>query len=359
MRAFLFKLPLLLVCCHGWVLPAPTSLQLSSALKPARSCHRPRLGVHSQPTALGATRKGEMEELMASSGLIGEDAAVFSLEAQTVQAWASFTAVLVTVMTALYFLWINNDTGYGDDFVRALESLSGGDTSITITLLLGIFAVAHSGLASLRPVGEEIIGARAWRVLFGVVSLPLAVSSVVYFINHRYDGAVLWDVKGVDGVHTFCWLLSYVSFFFLYPSTFNLLEVAAVDKPQLHMWETGIMRITRHPQAIGQGMWCAAHALWVGTSFTMVTSALLMAHHIFAIWNGDRRLEDKYGEAFEAVKERTSVLPFQAVIEGRQELPEEYWKEFARLPYITISVLTVGAYFAHPFMQAGATLLHW
>lgn len=43
--------------------------------------------------------------------------------------------------------------------------------------------------------GEELIGARAWRVLFGVVSLPLAVTAVAYFINHRYDGVQLWDIK--------------------------------------------------------------------------------------------------------------------------------------------------------------------
>lgn len=49
-------------------------------------------------------------------------------------------------------------------------------------------------------------------------------------------------------MHEAVWIMSLVSFFFLYPSTFNLLEVAAVDKPKLHMWETGIMRVTRHPQ---------------------------------------------------------------------------------------------------------------
>lgn len=43
--------------------------------------------------------------------------------------------------------------------------------------------------------GEELIGARAWRVLFGVVSLPLAVTAVAYFINHRYEGVQLWDIK--------------------------------------------------------------------------------------------------------------------------------------------------------------------
>jgi len=70
----------------------------------------------------------------------------------------------------------------------------------------------------------------------------------VYFINHRYDGVQLWQVQSVPGVHQLVWLSSLISFLFLYPSTFNLLEVAAVDKPKLHLWETGIMRITRHPQ---------------------------------------------------------------------------------------------------------------
>lgn len=71
----------------------------------------------------------------------------------------------------------------------------------------------------------------------------------VYFINHRYDGVQLWQLQGVvPGLHELIWFSNFVSFFFLYPSTFNLLEVAAVDKPKMHLWETGIMRITRHPQ---------------------------------------------------------------------------------------------------------------
>lgn len=42
-----------------------------------------------------------------------------------------------------------------------------------------IFAIVHSGLASLRDTGEKIIGERAFRVLFAGLSLPLAVSTVV------------------------------------------------------------------------------------------------------------------------------------------------------------------------------------
>lgn len=41
------------------------------------------------------------------------------------------------------------------------------------------------------PAGEQIIGARAYRVLFALGSLPLATVALVYFINHR-QGASAW-----------------------------------------------------------------------------------------------------------------------------------------------------------------------
>jgi zeta-carotene isomerase len=73
----------------------------------------------------------------------------------------------------------------GQEYLNIMDGLAGHDSTLTITYMLGFFAIAHSGLASLRPSGEKIIGERAWRVLFALVSLPLAFSAIVYFINHR------------------------------------------------------------------------------------------------------------------------------------------------------------------------------
>eukprot|EP00884_Botryococcus_braunii_P006336 jgi/Botrbrau1/15703/Bobra.4_1s0076.1 len=198
-----------------------------------------------------------------------------------------------------------------------------------------------------------------YRVLFASISLPLAVSAIVFFINHRYDGLPLWNFRQVGGMHEFVWFLNFISFFFLYPSTFNLLEVAAVEEPKLHLWGNGVIRITRHPQAFGQGLWCLGHTLWIGSSFMVLTSMLLMAHHVFACWHGDFRLRRQYGPAFDAIKEKTSAVPFLAIIEGRQQLPADYWKEWARVPYLTILVLTLGAYFAHPLIQQVCAYLNW
>ena len=48
------------------------------------------------------------------------------------------------------------------------------------------------------------------------------------------------------------------------------------------------MRITRHPQMVGQGLWCLGHSLWVGSSVVLAASLGLMAHHLFGCWHGDR-----------------------------------------------------------------------
>ncbi len=222
-------------------------------------------------------------------------------------------------------------------------------------LLLG-FAIAHSGLAALRPWAERRIQPRPYRILFALISLPLAVVLIVYFFNHRYDGLQLWQVQGIPGVRSLVWVLSAVSFLFLYPATFNLLEIAAVQKPQVHLYETGIIRITRHPQMVGQVVWCIAHTLWLGTTFTLVTSVGLILHHLFGVWHGDRRLRSLYGEAFESAKTRTSVVPFLAVIDGRQTLK---WQEFFRPAYLGVAIFIFLLWWSHPLLIQATGSVGW
>ncbi len=226
---------------------------------------------------------------------------------------------------------------------------------IMVGLLLG-FAIAHSGLAAMRPWGESKIGARLYRVLFALVSLPSAVILIAYFINHRYEGAQLWMVQGIPGIKPLVWGLSFVSFIFLYPATFNLLEVAAIARPQVHLFEKGIIRVCRHPQMVGQVIWCVAHTLWLGTSFTLVTSVGLVAHHVFAVWHGDRRLSRRFGESFESLKSRTSIVPFLAISQGRQTFE---WQEFLRPSYLGVLVFILGFWWAHPALMRATGNIAW
>lgn len=222
-------------------------------------------------------------------------------------------------------------------------------------LLVG-FAIAHSGLAALRPFAEKRIGARLYRILFALTSLNLAVALIIYFFNHRYDGLQLWQLQGVPALKPIVWVLSAISFLFLYPATFNLLQIAAIEKPQVHLYETGIIRITRHPQMVGQAIWCIAHTLWIGTTFTLLTSIGLVLHHLFGVWHGDKRLRDRYGEAFEAVKARTTVIPFLAILQGRQTL---VWREFIRPAYLGVAVFVLALWWAHPLLIQATAKVNW
>ena len=227
-------------------------------------------------------------------------------------------------------------------------------SSIVMLILLVLFAVIHSGGASLRQRAEARIGARAWRLLFAAASIPSAVVVIGWFLAHRYDGIRLWNLQGVPGMVPLVWIGTAISFLFLYPATYNLLEIPAVLKPQVRLYATGIIRISRHPQAIGQILWCITHALWIGSSFMLVTCFGLVAHHLFAVWHGDRRLQERFGAAFDDLKANTSVLPFKAVIDGRQQLD---WREFLRPAQVGIAIAVGVFWWAHRFIPTAAGMV--
>ena len=225
-------------------------------------------------------------------------------------------------------------------------------TSIVVFILIIIFAIIHSGGAALRNKAELLIGPRLWRLVFVSLSLPSAIILIGYFLTHRYDGIRLWNLQGNSFVFYIVWVLTAISFIFLYPATYNLLEIPSVQKPKVRIYSTGIMRVTRHPQAIGQIIWCIAHSLWIGTSFTLVTSFGLICHHLFAIWHGDKRLEFKFGEDFYKFRESTSVIPFLAIIEGRQVFK---FREYFKLSQLGILIAIIIIWTSHKYINIAVT----
>ena len=226
-------------------------------------------------------------------------------------------------------------------------------SSLVMLGLIIVFAIIHSGGAAIRSRAEALIGARAWRLIFAGLSIPAAGILIGYFFAHRYDGVRLWNVQGVPGMVPLVFLFTAISFLFLYPATYNLLEIPAVLKPEVRLYTTGIIRISRHPQAVGQILWCLTHGLWIGSSFMLFTCAGLIGHHLFAVWHGDRRLKAKFGESFDELRRTTSVFPFLAVIDGRQKL---HWGEFLRPSQLGIFLAIAVFWWAHRFISLASNV---
>jgi uncharacterized membrane protein len=88
----------------------------------------------------------------------------------------------------------------------------------------------------------------------------------------------------------------------------------------------------------------------------LLTSLGLIAHHLFAVWHGDHRLEQRYGEAFLAVKARTSVIPFLAVLDGRQTLKLQ---EFLRPAYLGVLGFVLLLWWGHPWLIQVTAKVNW
>lgn len=271
---------------------------------------------------------------------------------------SSITSLRLGVLTWLSALLVPTALAYLDATTThgsLNEHLGRYSSHYFMVVYNALFALLHSGLASLRPWLTKFTGERLYRVGFALASLPSAVALIGFFIAHRYDGRQLWLLQGVPYMHELCYVITFVSFLFLYPATFNLLEVAAVKKPSFRIYETGIIRITRHPQLTGQVLWCLAHGAWMGTSFTLVACLTLIAQHLVGAWNGDRRLRDRYGQEWTRYSERTSILPFASIIDGKQELR---LNEFG-FGYLGVVAFVVGTYVAHPWMLRVVGELQW
>jgi uncharacterized membrane protein len=216
---------------------------------------------------------------------------------------------------------------------------------LIVILFAVLFGVAHSGMAALRPKLEEKIPPRIYRVLFVIVSFAVATPWLVYLVNHRYDGIILFDLKNSGFVHALVFIIGSIAFLFLYPGTFRFSEIVTLNKPTQRLYNTGIIRITRHPQLTGMSLWCLSHFLWVGSSFMLATSVGLIGYHLFAAWHGDRRRLKLFGTQYKEIMHQTSILPFKAVIEGKQKI---VWREFYDKAYFWIIIFITTVYYLHP-----------
>jgi uncharacterized membrane protein len=67
-------------------------------------------------------------------------------------------------------------------------------------------------------------------------------------------------------------------------------------------------------------------------------------------------MQTRYGDAFEVAKARTSVIPFLAILQGRQTLK---WEEFVRPAYLGVTVFILLLWWAHPLLIAATGKVNW
>lgn len=224
------------------------------------------------------------------------------------------------------------------------------EPAITVSLLWIAFASTHIGLAAAGPRAILVrrLGERRFLLLFYGVAVATFAGLIWWYADHRHEGAVGLSLGTSRPLR---WTLLAVTVAGL---TFAM--GALRDYPRTPMarvvpqarYACGMARITRHPFFVGMAMMSLAHALLathlVGTAFFTA----LFAFSVIGIPTQDRKLMRVRGESYAAYAAATSVLPFAAIVDGRQD-----WIGHEIAPSLIFGLgATLGLLFLHDHLFA-------
>jgi uncharacterized membrane protein len=191
--------------------------------------------------------------------------------------------------------------------------------AMTSLVLAGLFwLLLHIGVSGspLRGVLVGAVGENSFRGVFAV----LAIASLVWMI-FAYDAAAatpLWE----PWPWTF-WLADIVMLpaFVLFMASLTPANPTAARPPgALAAEPRGVFRITRHPMMVAIGLWAAAHLLATGDSASLVVFGTFLLTVLAGIPSIEHKLARRDPQAWARLAERTSRLPFAAILAGRNRL---------------------------------------
>jgi uncharacterized membrane protein len=197
---------------------------------------------------------------------------------------------------------------------------------LVLTALLLVFGGLHVGLAT-RRVRDGLVsrlGEPGFRALFSLIAAVSFSVLVHYYTVHRFNGppglalgavpALRWTLMAV----VVAGIVLIVASLVVYPRSPMAVFNKTVEAPQ------GIERVTRHGLFVGTALLGAAHALLATRLVGAVLMGGLAVVAVAGAWHQDRKFLRQRGEPYGAYLEATSMVPFGAIVAGRQRLA---WRE--------------------------------
>ena len=181
-----------------------------------------------------------------------------------------------------------------------------------------LFMLTHIGLShgAIRQGLVDKLGQWPFRGLYSLVSFGTLGPAAVLWWQNRHLGPVLWELPFWPERIAAAALMLFAFFLFFQSLATPSPSSMAPAKDQVH----GVLRITRHPMNIALALWGLAHLLGNGTLGDVAFFGSFVVVGVLGAYDMDARLKRTKGEAFVEFCKQTSVLPFGAIITGRNRL---------------------------------------
>ncbi|MCO6417342.1 NnrU protein [Siccirubricoccus sp. KC 17139] len=176
----------------------------------------------------------------------------------------------------------------------------------------------HLGLAGTRlrdPVAARL-GEAGFRIGFSLASA--AALALLILAWRRAETLPLWSAPG-----WLRWVLAFAMLpaFILFAASLTAPNPTAIGGGGLRAGAArGIQRVTRHPMLCAIGLWATLHLIANGDTASLLFFGTLLLTVLAGMPSLDAKLARRAPEAWAPLVAATSILPFGAILAGRNRL---------------------------------------
>ncbi len=218
-----------------------------------------------------------------------------------------------------------------------------------------LFVASHIAIATpvIRTPLVNRIGEKVYVAAYSLLSLIL-ISWLVSSYNQIAGRIFLWE-PGIFS-HLVPVLLMPVALFFVVCGllTPNLSQYGGERFQNRADLVQGIFRITRHPVQWGILLWAFSHLIAAGDLAGLLFFGALTVLSGLGSVAMDFKKRKTLGDNWEKFSQATSLVPFAAIVDGRQKL---VWSEF-RLLWVAIALVSyLVLWWGHSYLAIGHLLI--
>lgn len=215
--------------------------------------------------------------------------------------------------------------------------------SLAVIFFIGIHLFISG--TNLRQVLIKRTGEKSYLLLFSIFSFI----GLIWMIT-AYRGTPYIELWGqITSGRWLSSLLIFIAFLFIVIGMLSRNPTAIGGESLLSKPDAakGIFRITRHPFLVGAAIWSATHMIYNGDLGTNIFFAAFLIIALFGPAAIDKKQRLACGSDWQRFADKTSVFPFIAILDQRNELK---MKELLDWRLLVAVVIYIAVFKLHVFM---------